>query len=414
MGEGVKWLLACLAFHPAYPVWNGETQRFLPLWLRLEKMKVGQQAQAARKGSLAEVCGSLKCAVCPGEKIGGTECGPLRCVNVGCSDEVKHNCIAHLCNVDALFSGSDSLTTPVAHARSFFGPPERGAVKALPSGIDTALRDEPRLLYEDDDLAVVLKPPGWACAPNPQGVNAAWVKLKPLARRAQVGELLTAEKTQALQAWLLLHFGADPTCDASRDPGCDRGLAHRLDVETSGPLLVGKTVKGVEHLKKQIVIDILKDYIVLVHGTFSMDRGECHAPIDASTYTATKRVRVNDSGQAASTIWEALAEYESPEDDETYTLVHCRMVTLRTHQIRVHMQHLGHPLVGDPLYGTGDRPAFCPRMFVHKVRVGFFNLRGQACIETASLQTAPDLWQALGSLRKAGGMAMMGCGAPGL
>merc|ERR1712072_204476 len=87
------------------------------------------------------------------------------------------------------------------------------------------------------------------------------------------------------------------------------------------------------------------------------------------------------------------------------------MVTLKTHQIRIHMQHLGHPLVGDTLYGSGERPAFCPRMFVHKVRVGFFNLRGQACIESASLQAAPDLWQALGRLRKVGGMAMMGCGA---
>jgi len=277
------------------------------------------------------------------------------------------------------------------------------------------LREEPRIIYEDDDLAVVLKPSGWSCMPQPKGVEPSWARLRPLAKRQKVGDLMMQAGTAPpLQAWLLLHFGGDPTCEASRDQASDRGIMHRLDVDTSGPLLVGKTLKGCEHVRKQIVVGILKDYVVLVHGTFSTERGECHAPIDTSTVAATKTVRVHASGQPASTVWEALAEYEAQDRKEWYTLVHCRMVTLRTHQLRAHMLHLGNPVVGDQLYGPGEPPSFCPRIFMHKIRIGFFNCQGRCCIEACSLQAAPELWRALGRLRKVGGPALAGCGAPGL
>lgn len=120
------------------------------------------------------------------------------------------------------------------------------------------------------------------------------------------------------------------------------------------------------------------------------------------------------SGQPATTIWEVIAEYECPETEEAYTLVHCRMLTLKTHQIRAHMQYLGNPIVGYTVYGAGEPPEWCPRIFIHKLRIGFFNVDGKACVETCSLQTAPDLWSALSRLRKLGGMAAKGCGAPGL
>jgi len=346
--------------------------------------------------------------------MGDSRCGPLQCVNVGCCDELKHNCIVHLCGMEVPDEASEQVPAPVAHAKPFFALPGRAKVKAPPSGVTECVRDEPRIVWEDENNAVVMKPANWACGPNPKGVNAAWAKQQPLARRKQVGELMTQTNAPALQGWLLLQFGADPTCDAARDQHSDRGLAHRLDVDTSGPMLIGKTMQGYEHARKQIAAGVLKDYVALVHGNFSTDRGECVAPIDTSTFAETKAVRVDPSGLAATTVWEAIAEYESPDGQESYTLIHCRMVSLRTHQIRVHMQHLGHPIVGDKLYGAADRPAFCPRIFVHKLRIGFFSMDNKSCMETCSLQTAPDLWQALGRLRKTGGMAMNGCGAPGL
>ncbi|CAE8657079.1 unnamed protein product, partial [Polarella glacialis] len=131
---------------------------------------------------------------------------------------------------------------------------------AAPSGVEASAirREEPRLLYEDSDLAVVLKPAGWSCHPRPQGVDPSWARLKPLARRQQVGQLLAQEDDAPLQAWLLLQFGADPTCDACRDQASDRGVVHRLDTDCSGPLLVSKTLQGYEHSRKQILLGLLK------------------------------------------------------------------------------------------------------------------------------------------------------------
>lgn len=393
--EGAKWLLGCLAMHPAYPMWMSDSQRYVPLSLRLENNKT--KGDAFLK-AIDAACTNLYCSVSHGSD---------RFV-----DEMKHNCVVHFCAAE--LAKDAMLPSAGMHARSFFAPAGRGALKPLPTGVEDPPRDEPRVVFEDDDMAVVMKPAGWSCAQNPKTVDATWAKFKPMAKRKQVAELLTQGTAPALQGWLLLNWGADPTCDAVRDQSTDRGLAHRLDVDTSGPILIGKTLKGFEHARKQIVAGILKDYIVLVHGTFSTDRGECTAPVDVSPFAETKRVRTDPSGQAATTVWEAIAEYESPDREESYTLVHCRMVTLRTHQIRVHMQYLGHPIVGDKLYGPGAKPAFCPRIFIHKLRIGFFNTKGQSCVETCSLRTAPDLWQGLGKLRKTGGMASLGSGAPGL
>jgi 23S rRNA-/tRNA-specific pseudouridylate synthase len=296
----------------------------------------------------------------------------------------------------------------------FAKPADRAAVKKPPTNAEAPLRDEPRVIYEDDDLAVVLKPPGWSCLPHPKVVDPTWARQSGLARRVIVGDLMCDTTAPPLQGWLLLRFGADPHCDAARDQASDRGLAHRLDVDVSGPILVGKTLRGFEHAKKQIVLGVLKDYVVLVHGTFSTERGECCVPVDTSKFDQYKRVHVGTGGQPATTVWEVVAEYECPETEDTFSLVHCRMVTLRTHQIRAHMQHLGNPIVGDSVYGVGQPPEWCPRIFIHKLRIGFFDLNGKACFEQASLQTAPDLWSALAGLRKAGGMAAKGCGAPGL
>lgn len=107
------------------------------------------------------------------------------------------------------------------------------------------------MLYEDEDMAVVMKPAGWSCQPQPEGVDPAWAHLKPLARRKQVGSLLAQEEPAPLQAWLLLQFGTDPNCEASRDQNSDRGIVHRLDADTSGPMLVSKTLKGLD--RKSVV-----------------------------------------------------------------------------------------------------------------------------------------------------------------
>eukprot|EP00439_Symbiodinium_sp_Y106_P007259 s347_g1.t1 len=250
--EGVIWLLGSLALHPAYPVWNASTERFVPLWLRLENSRATLEARRA----LAETCERLCFAVCLGERTDEESCGPRKCVNAACSDQLKHNCVAHLSAT--AWKGEAALPPPAIHARSFFstqGLPEMKASNASAAG----RREEPQLLYEDEDMAVVLKPSGWSCTPQPEGVDPSWVWLAPAARRVRAAKLLAQESAAPLQGWLLLQFGHDPACDVCRDQTLDRGLVHRLDVETSGPMLVGKTHKGYEHARNQILLGVLKD-----------------------------------------------------------------------------------------------------------------------------------------------------------
>merc|ERR1719401_947817 len=149
-GEGIKWLLGSMGSHPAYPVWSSETDRYVPLWISAEMPKL--RGDAGYK-VLQDACSALSLSVCLGQKSGDVKCGPRQCVNVGCCDELKHNCVAHLCK----WEGSDDaepLPEPGPHAKPIFGP---GGPRAPPSGVEAPQRDEPRLIYEDDDLAVVLK-----------------------------------------------------------------------------------------------------------------------------------------------------------------------------------------------------------------------------------------------------------------
>lgn len=395
-GEGLKWLLAGLSMHPAFPIWSAEQKRFVPLRVNVEHNKV--KGEATYK-TLEAACQQFTCSVCLGDSVSSEMC--------------KTNCTVHLRHWE-MPADAMPLPTPELHTRPIFAPCRKAAPVPLPPGVTDPVRTEPRVLYEDEDLAVVLKPPGWSCVPNPKGISLAWARLRPQQKRQQVGELLQQSAAVPLQAWLLMQFGGEAGAEAAKDLGKDCGMAHRLDADTSGPILVGKTIKGFEHARKQVVVGILKDYVALVQGTFNTERGEVSMPIDPTPFAQTKRVRVGGEGQPATTVWEAVAEYESVDRKERYTLVHCRMVTLRTQQLRAHMQHLGHPLVGDQAYSSGAKPAWCPRMFMHKSRIGFMNMKGQAVMESCSLQAAPDLWKTLAKLRKVGGMAMMGCGAPGL
>eukprot|EP00434_Breviolum_minutum_P004490 symbB.v1.2.003958.t1/scaffold170.1/size288889/4 len=348
--EGLAWLLGCLAMHPAYPVWDSMSFRYVPIWLRVENSKVQEEAS-----HLSAVCESLSISICPGERIDDSSCAPRKCLKVGCSEDLKHNCVAHMVGT-SWKAGQATWPLPAAHAKSFFEAPGKSAPRAPPTGAEEPLRQEPRIVYEDADLAVVFKPCGWSSHPHPEGVDPSWAQLGPLHRRRQVARLMLQADGAPLQGWILLQFGSDPMSEACRDQSLDRGIVHRLDTDASGPLLIGKTMKGFEHARKQILLGLLKDYVVLVHGCPSADRGECHASLDTSGFEDTGIVRADPKGQPSITLWEVLVQYES--DGEKYSLVHCRMATLRTHQLRVHMQYLGHPVVGDTLYG-GSLPAFC-------------------------------------------------------
>lgn len=126
---------------------------------------------------------------------------------------------------------------------------------------------------------------------------------------------------------------------------------HRLDQETSGVLAIAKNPYVHQQISEQMIAhSITKEYLAIVHGTVAQDRGTIDAPIDRDPEQPHVRI-VTPSGYRAVTHYEVVRRYDG------ITLVRLMLETGRTHQIRVHMKHLGHPLLGDKMYGPeADSP----------------------------------------------------------
>jgi 23S rRNA pseudouridine1911/1915/1917 synthase len=147
------------------------------------------------------------------------------------------------------------------------------------------------------------------------------------------------------------------------------GIVHRLDKDTSGLLVVAKTLAAQTSLVRQLQARTVKrEYLALVHGRVARD-GKVEAPIGRHPVQRT-RMAVVARGKPAVTHFQVLKRYTHA------TLLRCRLETGRTHQIRVHLQSLGHPLVGDPVYGKNRRSAEAviaafPRQALHAERLEF-------------------------------------------
>ena len=177
------------------------------------------------------------------------------------------------------------------------------------------------VVYEDDHLIVINKPPGLVVHPG----SGNWD-----------GTLLNA---------LLQHAPA-----LEKIPRA--GIVHRIDKDTSGLLVVAKTLIVQTALVRQLQDhSVSREYVTVVHG-FVAHEGTVDAPIGRHK-TQRTRMAVAPNGKPA------ITHYEPEEHLEKTTLLRCRLETGRTHQIRVHMQSIGHPIVGDPVYGgTRKTPVF--------------------------------------------------------
>jgi 23S rRNA pseudouridine1911/1915/1917 synthase len=162
---------------------------------------------------------------------------------------------------------------------------------------------------------------------------------------------------------------------------------HRLDKGTSGLMAVARTPAAYAGLVKQLADrSMSRKYWALVEGHVADERGEVDAPIGRSNRTPTK-MTIAAGGKAARTAYEVLERRILPRPT---TLLECRLQSGRTHQIRVHMAAIGHPVVGDARYGTVDKRLPSGRFFLHAFHLGFIHPTTGERVEFSST-LPPDL-----------------------
>ena len=234
------------------------------------------------------------------------------------------------------------------------------------------------VVYEDDDLIVVNK--------------AAGIVVHPAA----------GAKTGTLANALAFHFRKLSTVGGDVRPG----IVHRLDKGTSGLLLVAKTERAHENLADQFrAREVFKSYVALVHGQLEKDRGEIDEPIARDPRHRT-RMAIVRGGRTALSI------YRARERFDRFTLVDVELKTGRTHQIRVHLAWIKHPVVGDETYGSGrDHTVADPkirghiaklgRQFLHAEKLGFTHPTSAARLNFTS-PLPIDLQNLLDAIRSAG------------
>lgn len=180
------------------------------------------------------------------------------------------------------------------------------------------------------------------------------------------------------------------------------GIVHRLDRDTSGLMVAAKddrTQKALQDLIRLRVLD--RRYVVLVHGYVAPDDGTIVTGIARSTKDRLRMAVSDDPGaREAITTFKTLERFEAGRRDEGYSLLECHLYTGRTHQIRVHMRHIGHPVVGDPLYGKGSllQNKGLTRQFLHSWRIRFDHPCTGETIELAD-RLPDDLLNVLESLQ---------------
>lgn len=234
-----------------------------------------------------------------------------------------------------------------------------------PETLDVIAEDIPlTIVYEDEDVAVINKPQGMVVHPSAGHSH---------------GTLVNA---------LMYHVK-----DLSSINGVIRpGIVHRIDKDTSGLLMVAKNDQAHESLAKQLKDKTsLRKYVALVHGEISHDKGTINAPIGRSKVNR-KMQSVREDGKSAVTHFTVLERFEG------FTLVELKLETGRTHQIRVHMQYIGFPLAGDPVYGP-KKTLPGNGQFLHAQMLGFTHpVTGQEMVFEATL---PEVFEkTLEKLRK--------------
>lgn len=214
----------------------------------------------------------------------------------------------------------------------------------LPEAIEPAIDAEDiplAVLYEDEDVLIVDKPKGMVVHPAPGHYS---------------GTLVNA---------VLYHCKGQ----LSGINGVMRpGIVHRIDRDTTGSLIICKNDQTHKAVAKQLKDhSVTRSYRAIVHGVVKADEGTINAPIGRDEKDR-RRMAVNDrNGKPAITHYKVLERFRE------YTYIECRLETGRTHQIRVHMTSIGHPLLGDEVYGSRKTPFRLEGQTLHAYVLGFIH-----------------------------------------
>ncbi len=204
---------------------------------------------------------------------------------------------------------------------------------ALPEKMDLDI------VYEDDDLMVINKPSGLVVHPSSGHFNGTLVN------------------------GLLAYTNSLSTTNGDIRPG----IVHRIDKDTSGLLVVAKNNKAHEKLAMQLKDKTLsRIYVALVHGKINHDTGTIDAPIGRDLNDRKKMCVTDENSKEAITHFKVLERFNNA------TLIECKLETGRTHQIRVHMNYINHPIVNDPVYGYKRNQADFGQM-LHAKEIGFIH-----------------------------------------
>ena len=211
-----------------------------------------------------------------------------------------------------------------------------------PVELDVVPQDIPLdIVYEDDDLLVVNKPKGMVVHPA------------------------AGNYTDTLVNALMFH------CKDSLSGinGVLRpGIVHRIDKNTSGLLIVAKNDKSHNHLALQIKEhSFTREYVTVVYGNIKDDNGTVDAPIGRHPVDRKKMCVINKNSKHAVTHYEVLERFNG------FTMLRCKLETGRTHQIRVHMAYIGHPVAGDDVYGPKKVITALKGQCLHAQKIGFIH-----------------------------------------
>ena len=206
----------------------------------------------------------------------------------------------------------------------------------------------PTIIFEDESILVLDKPSGWI-----------------------TNDASTTTTQPVIQTWLRENLKYLLVGDRDRRDG----IVHRLDKETSGLLVVAKTITAFENLQSQFKErKVAKTYIALAHGEVIPKEGNIEASVGRLPWRR-QRFGVLPGGREAVTNYKVLKTLS--KDNEKFSLVELYPKTGRTHQIRIHLKFIGHPIVGDNFYAgrktSRDDRLWCPRLFLHAAKISFFH-----------------------------------------